>query len=148
MRLHTAEANVSQRLTPLPQLRAFALSSALGKGLRHSPLVPAVEAAVYFGKAESTQEKLSFTLHRVHLACCRLYCKPLQCSSDVGIKTLEIQQLVSNDEAGFVSLVSINDTVPEIQQVTSYSKSAPLATWLYDCREVTMADTLLHWSVP
>lgn len=54
-----------------------------------SLLVLPVEASVYFGKAESIQGRLSFTLHRVHLACCLLYCKPLQCSSDVG-KILEI----------------------------------------------------------
>lgn len=78
--------------TVLPQLGVLIHSSGLRirfsrSGLPHSLLVLAVEAAVYLGKAESTQDKLSFTLHRVHLACCLLYCKPLQCSNDVGKNT-------------------------------------------------------------
>lgn len=34
---------------------------------------PLALAAVCLGKAESIQDKLSFTFYRVHLACCRLH---------------------------------------------------------------------------
>lgn len=85
----------SQKLRPtelmsnpeLPQLCVFNTFPALRimfsrSGLRLLAL--AEEAAVYLGEAESIPCKFSFSWHRVHLACCLLYCKPLKCSNDVG----------------------------------------------------------------